>query len=61
MIGILTGLDMRASALQAAAPRDAHGPKLTSAALKLAEDTARITLDEVAEWSAIYAKEFVEP
>lgn len=61
MIGILAGLDMRATALQTAAPRDAHGPRLASAALKLAEDTARITLDEVAEWSAIYAKELVEP
>jgi hypothetical protein len=61
MIGILSGLDQRAGALQARAPLHAYGPRLTSAALKLAEDTARITLDEVAEWSAIYAKEFVEP
>ena len=29
-------------------------------ALRLAEDVARLTLDEVAEWSAIYGKEFVE-
>ncbi len=29
-------------------------------ALHLATDTARLTLDEVAEWSAIYGKEFVE-
>jgi len=28
--------------------------------LRLAEDVARLTLDEVAEWSAIYGKEFVE-
>ena len=31
------------------------------AALRLGEDVARITLDEVAEWSALYAKELVEP
>jgi hypothetical protein len=29
-------------------------------ALHLANDAARLTLDEVAEWSAIYGKEFVE-
>lgn len=29
-------------------------------ALHLATDTARLTLDEVAEWSAIYGKEFIE-
>jgi hypothetical protein len=29
-------------------------------ALHMADDTARLTLDEVAEWSAIYGKEFVE-
>jgi hypothetical protein len=29
-------------------------------ALRLAEDVATLTIDEVAEWSAIYGKEFVE-
>jgi hypothetical protein len=29
-------------------------------ALHLAGDAARLMLDEVAEWSAIYGKEFVE-
>ena len=28
--------------------------------LHVAEDVARVTLDEVAEWTAIYGKEFVE-
>ncbi len=28
--------------------------------LRLAEDVARSTIDEVAEWSAIYGKDFTE-
>ena len=45
----------------------AHDPTATAAdkieylqLLHLANDAARLTLDEVAEWSAIYGKEFVE-
>ena len=30
-------------------------------ALRLAEDVTRLTIDEVAEWSAIYGKDFIEP
>jgi hypothetical protein len=30
-------------------------------ALALAKDCARLTVDEVAEWSVLYAKEVIEP
>jgi hypothetical protein len=65
MIAILEGFDQRAAALAArvaAAGTRPYPPRLHIVdALRLGEDVARITLDEVAEWSALYAKELVEP
>ncbi|MCW5719401.1 MAG: hypothetical protein KIS68_16405 [Bauldia sp.] len=65
MISILEGLDRRAAALSArvaAAGARPPPPRLHIIdALRLGEDIARVALDEVAEWSALYAKELVEP
>jgi hypothetical protein len=38
----------------------AHEPARLVDAVRLGDDVARLTIDEVAEWSAIYGKEFVE-
>jgi len=65
MISILEGFDRRAATLAervATADRRPPPPRLHIVdALRLGEDVARVTLDEVAEWSALYAKELVEP
>jgi hypothetical protein len=37
-----------------------HQPPRLVDAMRLGDDVARLTIDEVAEWSAIYGKEFVE-
>ena len=36
-----------------------RSPRLIDA-MRLGDDVARVTIDEVAEWSAIYGKDFVE-
>jgi hypothetical protein len=65
MISILEGFDRRAATLAervATADRRPPPPRLHIVdALRLGEDIARVTLDEVADWSALYAKELVEP
>ncbi len=41
--------------------KKAQRPVRVLDALRLAEDVTRLTIDEVAEWSAIYGKDFIEP
>ncbi|MGD9738083.1 MAG: hypothetical protein AB7O56_05785 [Bauldia sp.] len=60
MIAILEGLLQRADELKARAARPDGRFRIVDA-IRLGEDVGRITLDEVAEWSALYAKEMVEP
>lgn len=60
MVSILEALEERATRL--ADKAGASGRRVrTVDVLRLGEDVARITLDEVADWSALYAKEMVEP
>ncbi len=68
MITVLTDLDRRAETWQAADPSIPPtggtlrgSPVQVIDIIRLAEDVARIMLDEVADWSALYAKEMVEP
>ncbi|MCW5695640.1 MAG: hypothetical protein KIS96_02775 [Bauldia sp.] len=62
MVGILAGFDRRAAALE---QRLATGVGIRRLpiidALRLADEIGRLTLDEVADWSALYAKDIVEP
>lgn len=60
MVAILGGLALRADALRERAARSGSPLRIVDT-LRLGEDVARITLDEVAEWSALFAKEMVEP
>ena len=59
MVGQPGAIEARAQQLMAP-PASAGSPRIAEA-LDLAEDVARITIDEVAEWSVLYAKDIVEP
>jgi len=62
MIGILAGFTERAAAMERRLAAGIGIRRLPIIdALRLAEEISRVTLDEVADWSALYAKDIVEP